>query len=128
MRIHLLINKILNDVDEEMKLFLRYVENSSDDLVEETESELLKEIHRKVKEIKSSKKLEVEYMTLLEKYEEIAEEAEERGIEKGIEKGMKALVLKMLQNGMSKELVAKGTGISKEQIEEWENETKELSV
>jgi len=45
-------------------------------------------------------------------------------IQRRIEKGMKALVLKMLQNGISKELIVKGISIFEAQIEEWEKAAK----
>ena len=57
----------MHDVDPEMQEFLAYVENTTDDFVSQARSPLIKEIHKKVVEVKESKEMEVEYMTLLQR-------------------------------------------------------------
>lgn len=64
----------MNDVDEDMKEFLTYVENTSDAFARDSKSPLIKEIHKKVAEVKQSKEMEVEYMTLLQRDREKQEE------------------------------------------------------
>lgn len=76
------------DVDEELLEFLSYMSNSTDEFVNHTKSELVKIVHEKVVELKEDKTLEVQYMTLLEKYKEMREEGIEQGIEQGLQQGL----------------------------------------
>lgn len=87
---------IMNDLSNEILEFLAYVEDSTDDKVKHTKGNLVKNIHRRVKEVKSDILMEVHivkkceaqsrsYMTLLERDREKIEE----GIEKGREEGEK---------------------------------------
>lgn len=55
-----------DDVDDEMKDFLAYIENSTDTCVKQTSSPLVKAIHKRVTEIKLDKNMELQYMTLLQ--------------------------------------------------------------
>ncbi len=56
-----------DDVDDEMKDFLAYIENSTDTCVQQTSSPLVKAIHKRVTEIKLDKDMELQYMTLLQR-------------------------------------------------------------
>ena len=56
-----------DDVDDEMKDFLAYIENSTDASAQQTSSPLVRAIHKKVTEIKLDKDMELQYMTLLQK-------------------------------------------------------------
>ena len=67
----------MHDVDPEMQEFLAYVENTTDDFVSQARSPLIKEIHKKVIEVKASKELEVEYMTLLQRDRENIQQGQE---------------------------------------------------
>lgn len=69
----------IEDVDNEMKEFLSYIENSTDAFVSQAKSPLIKEIHKKVTEVKNSKELEAEYMTLLQRDRENIEIGREQG-------------------------------------------------
>ena len=55
-----------DDVDDEMRDFLAYIENSTDTCVQQTSSPLVKAIHKRVTEIKLDKNMELQYMTLLQ--------------------------------------------------------------
>ena len=55
-----------DDVDDEMKDFLAYIENSTDTCVQQTSSPLVKAIHKRVTEIKLDKNMELQYMNLLQ--------------------------------------------------------------
>lgn len=57
----------MHDVDPEMQEFLSYIENTTDDFASQARSPLIKEIHKKVTEVKESREMEVEYMTLLQR-------------------------------------------------------------
>ena len=61
-----------------MKEFLSYIENSTDAFVSQAKSPLIKEIHKKVTEVKHSKELEAEYMTLLQRDRENIEQGEQK--------------------------------------------------
>ncbi len=69
----------MHDVDSEMQEFLSYVENTTDDFASQARSPLIKEIHKKVTEVKESKEMEVEYMTLLQRDRENIELGREEG-------------------------------------------------
>ena len=69
----------MHDVDPEMQEFLSYVENTTDDFAAQARSPLIKEIHKKVTEVKESKEMEVEYMTLLQRDRENIELGREEG-------------------------------------------------
>lgn len=108
----------LDDVDEEMKEFLTYIENSTEEFAISAKSDLVKVLHHKVIEVKHDKKVEVEYMTLLErdreKYQEGMEKGIEKGIEQGIEKGIeqeKAEIAKALLDILDDETIADKTGL-----------------
>ncbi len=60
----------MHDVDPEMQEFLSYVENTTDDFAAQAKSPPIKEIHKRVTEVKESKEMEVEYMTLLQRDQE----------------------------------------------------------
>lgn len=64
----------IDDLEEELLEFLRYVEDSSEKTVKSTKGKLVKHIHEKVINVKKDKKVEVEFMTLLERDREKIEE------------------------------------------------------
>ncbi|WP_373264263.1 hypothetical protein [Hungatella hathewayi] len=69
----------IDDIDEEMKEFLTYIENTTDTFAQQAKSSLVKKIHQRVIYVKQSKEMEAEYMTLLQRDRE--------NIEQGIEQG-----------------------------------------
>ena len=71
---------IIDDLDEELLSFLKYVEDSSDEIAENAKGTLVKHIHKRVLDVKKDKKVEVEFMTLLERDREKIEEGREEGI------------------------------------------------
>ena len=83
----------IEDVDEEMKEFLAYVENSTDDFASQAKSPLIKEIHKKVTEIKHSEELEAEYMTLLQRDRENREIGREEGRAEGLVEGTQRMAI-----------------------------------
>lgn len=50
--------------DDEIKDFLAYIENSTDACAQQTSSQLVKAIHKRVTEIKLDKDMELQYMNL----------------------------------------------------------------
>lgn len=88
----------LLDVDADMLEFLTYVENTTDAYAEQALSPLIREIHKRVIEVKESKEMEVEYMTLLQRDRENIELGREEGLELGREEGSEnmAALIKVL--------------------------------
>ena len=86
------------DVDEDMQEFLSYVENTTDAFAKQALSPLIQEIHRRDKEVKESKEMEVEYMTLLQRDRENIELGREEGREEGAKNATK--IIKLYNKGM----------------------------
>ncbi|MHC1750605.1 MAG: Rpn family recombination-promoting nuclease/putative transposase [Cellulosilyticaceae bacterium] len=107
----------IDDVDAEMLEFLAYLENSTDEFVSKAKSILVKQLHEKVNSVKEDKRVEVEYMTLLERDREKIQEGIEQGIEQGIEEGKIQVAKNLLNLGLEIEKIVKATGLSKEVIE-----------
>ncbi|NCB92627.1 MAG: Rpn family recombination-promoting nuclease/putative transposase [Clostridia bacterium] len=90
------------EVGQELVDLLKYVEDTSDTVAEASESELIKKIHKRVKEVKSSEEMGVKYM---QAWEEKAYEREE-GREEGRILGEIDLVRKKMNKGLSVEQIA----------------------
>ena len=69
---------ILDDVDDEMKEFLAYIENTTDTFARQAKSPLVKKIHQRVTAVKQNKEMEAEYMTLMQRDRENIEQGERR--------------------------------------------------
>ncbi|WP_394903563.1 Rpn family recombination-promoting nuclease/putative transposase [Clostridium butyricum] len=104
----------MDDLDEELLGFLRYVEDSREEIVESTKGTLAKHIHKRVIEVKKDKNVEVEFMTLLERDREKIEEGRQEGRQEGIELTKK--VFKLHASNYSIEEIAKKCEISKEKV------------
>ena len=103
---------IMKDLSDELIEFLKYVEHSDDKTAEEARGTLVKNIHKRVIEVKNNPKVEVEFMTLLERDREKLEQGREEGREEErleIAKNMKAI-------GIDIDTIIKATGLNKEQI------------
>ena len=91
----------MNDLDKELLEFLKHVEVSTDDIVNTSKGNLVKNIHKRVQEVKSDISVEVEFMTLLERDGKM-----EEGLQKGREEAVKQLILKQFNKGLSIEYIA----------------------
>ena len=100
----------MHDVDPEMQEFLSYVENTTDDFAAQARSPLIKEIHKRVTEVKESKEMEVEYMTLLQRDRE--------NIELGREEGSISAtkIIKLYNKGMDKESISSSLQLDLEYV------------
>lgn len=96
----------VQDVDAEMLEFLSYVEDTTDTFAAQAISPLIKEIHKKVIEVKQSKELEVEYMTLLQRDRE--------NLELGTMLATK--ILKLYHKGVSNEDIADSLQLDSEYV------------
>jgi predicted transposase/invertase (TIGR01784 family) len=97
---------IMRDLSEELLEFLAYIEESTDDTVKHAKGNLVKRIHKRVKEVKNDISVEVEFMTLLERDRE--------KIEEGIILTKK--VLKLSAEGYTISQIAKECNISENQV------------
>ena len=115
----------LDDIDVEMKQFLKYVEHSNEEVANGIKSEFLNKIHQKVESVRISKEAELEYMTLLmreqEKFEEGRQEGRQEGIQEGRQEGREEerikIAKKMLQKGNDVETIIEMTELSREKVE-----------
>ncbi len=80
---------IKNDLSEELIGFLEYVEHSDNSTAEKSKGTLVKNIHKKVIEVKNNTSLEVEFMTLLERDREKIEQGRSEGLKQGLKQGLK---------------------------------------
>ncbi len=104
---------VLDDVDEEMLEFLAYVENTTEQFAKMAKSNLVKEIHQKVKEVRHDYRMEAEYMTLLER----DRANKELGREEGREQEKIQTAKKLLAMGMDVKQIVAITELTEEQIE-----------
>ncbi len=90
----------MDDISEELKVFLEYVGGK------EAKDTYIKELDKAVEEVKKNREWRREYMTLLMRDAENLEEGMRRGLEKGmkqgLEKGMKQGLEKGMKQGLEK--------------------------
>ena len=77
----------LDDISRDLKEFLCYVEDSTDETAKKSSSRLVKDLHHRVQEIKDTRKYQVEYMTLYMHEQDIERKARAEGIEEGRREG-----------------------------------------
>lgn len=92
---------ILNDVDSDLKEFLTYVEHTTDAFAAQAENPLIRVLQKKVAEVKESKEMEVEYMTLFQRDRENREEGAD----------LAAKIIKLHVKGTPKETISKNLQI-----------------
>ena len=110
---------IIKDLNNEIIEFLKYVEHSDSEIVNKAKGDLVKNIHKKVIEVKNNPKVEVEFMTLLERDREKIEEGIEKGIEKGRKEGKleeKLEIARNLLDILDDETISKKTGLGIEEV------------
>lgn len=95
---------------------LAYVEDSSDECAGRVRSPLVKETHRKVTEVKQSREMEAEYMTLFLRDQENIERGRVEGREEGRTAERTELIANMYQNHFSFEQIALATQISVDEV------------
>lgn len=86
-----------DDVSDEMKQFLRYLNDRS------TGSELTRRLQMKVDESRQHKRWRVEYMTLLERDEKMREEGREEGKKEGKKEGREEILDLLCITGKERE-------------------------
>ena len=106
----------MKDLSDELIGFLEYVEHSDDKIAEKAKGTLVKNIHRRVIEVKSNPNVELEFMTLLERDREKLEEGRAEGREEGKKEERINLAKEMLKDKEPIEKIMKYTKLSKEEI------------
>lgn len=86
---------VLDDVDSDMKEFLAYVENTTDAFAARASNPFIREIQKKVNEVKQSREMEVEYMTLMMRDRENLEKGRREGRLEGHREGRQEAAAQM---------------------------------
>jgi len=105
---------VLDDVSSDIKEFLQYVETTTAEFAESASNNLIKDIQKKVEEVKENKEMEVEYMTLFQRDRENREIGLKEGIELGREEGYEnsAKILKLYNKGIDKQEISSSLNIN----------------
>ena len=103
---------IIDDLNDELIEFLKYVEHSDDRTAIESRGTLVKNIHKKVIEVKNNPSVEVEFMTLLERDREKIEE----GREEGREEERLEIAKEMIKDNEPIEKIMKYSKLTKQKI------------
>ena len=106
------------EVSKELVGFLRYVEDTTDEMAADMDSERIKRIHNRVRKVKASEEVGVMYMQAWEERYYDKEAARQEGLEEGRQEGreigkqegkqeaIKNLIRKKLKKGCSAEEIA----------------------
>ena len=103
-----------DEVPKELIEFLHYIENTTDEVAQQSKSKKIRHIHERVCEVKRSEEIGVKYMQAWEEKYYEQQEAREEGIKLGIEEGiqtgerrkLRELAIKKQQKGKSIEEIA----------------------
>ena len=106
---------VMKDLSDELIDFLNYVEHSDDKTANNSNGTLVKNIHKRVLEVKNDVRMEVEYMTLTERDRENREEGRLEGILEGKQEERINIATKLL-DVLDDETIALKTGISIEVV------------
>lgn len=122
----------LEDVSQEVRDFLHYIEHTTEEAARKSSGTLVKNIQKKVEQVKRNRGLEVEFMTFEEKlkeekkysWEEGHEEGHKEGLEEGLKEGQKkglaekaiSTAKKLKMAGVDIETIADSVGLSEEEI------------
>ncbi|MCB6288559.1 hypothetical protein NE598_20410, partial [[Clostridium] scindens] len=79
--------------------FLRYVEDTTDEMAADMDSERIKRIHNRVRKVKASEEVGVKYMQAWEERYYDKEEARQEGLEEGRQEGLEEGRQKGLEEG-----------------------------
>lgn len=116
------------EVPDELRAFLHYLEESTDEVAEESGSEWIKQIHSRVCKVKSSEEVGVKYMQAWEEKYYERQEARREGLAEGREEGREQekhiLAKKLCRRGFSIEDTAELLDKDLKTVEAWYDEWK----
>lgn len=95
-----------DEVSGELVEFLHYLEHTTDEAAEQSESDRVKRIHNRVRRVKSNEEVGVKYMQAWEEKYYEREEGREEGRKEGRREEFLNLVIKKLQKHKSPEVIA----------------------
>lgn len=98
------------EVSEELREFLHYVENTTDEAAKNAKSERIRRIHERVCKVKTSEKVGVKYMQAWEEKYYEREEGRKEGFK------LARQVYKLLEQGMSVQEIAGECGLAEEEV------------
>ncbi len=108
-----------DDVDEELREFLHYIENSTQEMADKCKGELVRRVHEETEKIRNQRGKGTEYMLYSMKFME----AEAKGMAKGKAEGKaeerRLLATKMYKAGMHPGQITEITGASLEEVQRW---------
>ena len=87
------------EVSKELVGFLRYVEDTTDEMAADMDSERIKRIHNRVRKVKASEEVGVKYRQAWEERYYDKEEARQEGLEEGRQEGLEEGRQKGLEEG-----------------------------
>ena len=125
MKIFLSTRGKLNDVSRNLQEFLKYVENTTDEFAGQTDSQLVKDMHRRVQDILDTRKYQVEYMTLYQYEKDIERQARASGLEEGQLNTRRETALRLHTLGIDIATIAAGVDVSIEQAKAWIEEDRQ---
>lgn len=105
------------EFSQEFLNFMKYIENTTDENAEKSESERIKKIHEKVSQIRKSEKAGIKYMQRWEELEYAKQDGREEGIKEGIKENALNAAKRMLADGkLTIEKIAEYAGLSLEEV------------
>ena len=109
-----------DEVPKELIEFLHYIENTTDEVAQQSKSKKIRHIHERVCEVKRSEEIGVKYMQAWEEKVKEREDGREEGLKEGLKVGISRTkrVLKLAAEGKKKEEIAEMCGITVEEVAE----------
>ena len=105
------------DFSQEFLNFMKYLENTTDENAERSESKRIKKIHEKVCRIRKSEKAGIKYMQRWEELEYAKQDGREEGIKEGIKENALNTAKRMLEDGkLTIEKIAEYAGLPLDEV------------
>lgn len=96
---------------------MKYLENTTDENAERSESKRIKKIHEKVCRIRKSEKAGIKYMQRWEELEYAKQDGREEGIKEGIKENALNTAKRMLEDGkLTIEKIAEYAGLPLDEV------------
>lgn len=105
------------DFSQEFLNFMKYLENTTDENAERSESKRIRKIHEKVCRIRKSEKAGIKYMQRWEELEYAKQDGREEGIKEGIKENALNTAKRMLEDGkLTIEKIAEYAGLPLDEV------------
>ena len=108
----------VKEYSEEFQAFMRYVTDSSDEVVNSVDSENLRIIHKRVTEVRNAEVMGIEDMQYFEELYYAKKDAEEIGEKRGFQEGIKNSVNNLMKNmNLTLEQAVEALGVTVEDMQ-----------